>query len=312
MSQPPQQPGPFGQQPYGQQPGGFGQQPGWGQQGQQPAPQPGQQPGQPNQPGYGQQPGFPQTGGQPQQPQPTWDQPPGQQQPGWGQQPAWGQQPGQPGQPGFGQQPGFPQQQGFPGYPGGPVRKNKALPWLLAGGGVVVAGVVVLLLFVFGVFGGSKTSSPDAVAQAVADALNTNNQAEATQVSCSGSSDPADTQALRAMKALHIQASVTGQAEVNGDSATATLHLSFQAAGSSVGLDAKLMMQLQNGKWCVPDNGLQPISSSERVNGQNPSDLNPFTNIPGSGIPTELPGESGIPTELPTGTDDFPTSVPTF
>lgn len=304
MSQPPQPPGPFGQPPYGQQPGG----PQWGQQPGQPGP--GDQP----QPGYGQQPGFPPTGPQPQPgwgqqtPPPGWGQPgqPGQPQPTQPGQPAWGQQPGFPGQqPGFGQQ-NFP---GYPGAPGGPPKKNKALPWLLAGGGVVVVGVVVLLLFVFGVFGGSS-NSPDTVAQEVADALNTQDTAKAAAISCTGKADSTDSEALQALKAAHIQASVTGKAQVNGSNATATLHLNFQEAGQTVDLDAKLTMQQQSGKWCVPDNGLAPIQSSMRVNGQNPGNFNPSapdTDIPDSGIPDSGIPDSGVPSELPGDGSSAPT-----
>jgi hypothetical protein len=292
MTQPPQPPGPFGQpNPYGQQPGGFGQQPGWGQQ---PADQPGfgQQPGYPQQPAWGQQPA--QQPPQPGQPQ----------QPGWGQQPAWGQQ--QPGQPGVpGQPPGYPPQGGYPGYPGGPggPRRNSALPWVLAGGGVVVVGVVVGLLFVFGVFGGSS-NSPDAVAQTVADAVNSQNSAKAQTVACAGASAPdfSDNQAMQQLKSIAggLKASVSGKAQVNGNQATATLHLSFSFEGQTGSLDGTLSMQQQNGKWCVPTGGFQPVGSSLKINGQSPGNFGvpgsgsgglPGTGLPGTGIP-----ETGLPT----------------
>ncbi|MEU5400993.1 PQQ-binding-like beta-propeller repeat protein [Streptomyces sp. NPDC005963] len=146
--QPPQQPGPYGQQ----QPGAYGEQ--------QPGPY-GQQPGP-----YQQQPGpYQQPGGPPQQP-PQQPGPYGQQQPGaYGQQPGpYGQQPSA-GAPGY----GYPQQTapypqapgpyGYPGaqpqYPGGPVppapptgggpgRFFKGKP------GVIIAAAVAALLVIGG------------------------------------------------------------------------------------------------------------------------------------------------------------------
>jgi hypothetical protein len=285
MTQPPQQPGPFGQpNPYGQQPGGFGQQPGWGQQ-----PQSGEQPG------FGQQPGYP-----PQQP--AWGQQP--QQPVWGQQPAWGQpQPGQPGVPG--QPPGYPPQGGFPGYPGGPggPGRNRALPWVLAGGGVVVVGLVIGLLFVFGVFGGGSSNSPDAVAQTVADAVNTQDGNKAATVACAGSSTPdfSDNQAMQELKGLAggLRATVAGKAQVNGSQATATLRLSFSFEGQTGSLDGTLSMRQQNGKWCVPTGGFQPVGSSLKINGQSPGNLIPGAGsggLPGTGQPGTGNPDTGIPT----------------
>ena len=325
MSVPPQQPGPYGQPgPFGPPPDGFGQ-----QQGGYPG-QPGQQG---PQPGYGQQPGYPQQGGYPQQ-QPGGypGQPgavPGQPQPGQpmpGQQPGYGPpsggfpQPGygppsggfpQQGQPQFGQPGGYPGYPGGPGGPGGPT-KNKALPWILAGGGVVVVGVVVVLLFVFGVFGGggkgASGSSPDQLAAAVADVLNTENVQEANTLSCSGhASSSDDLNQLKSSGITSIHATVGQKATVTGNTAKATLHLSFKVAVAGQthtgDMDGILTMQQQSGKWCVPDNGFNPDQSSVRIDGQNPNSFGQGGGSGGSGgdsgsnLPSGLPGDgSTVPT----------------
>jgi hypothetical protein len=309
MSVPPQQPGPFGQPgPYGQQPDGFGQQPGgfgqqpggYGQPG-----QPGQQPG--PQPGYGQQPGYPPSGGFP---------PPGGPQPGYG--PPSGAFPGQQPPPGYPPQQGYPGQTGafpgqqpppgFPGYTGGPGGpgggRNKAMPWLLAGGGVVVVGVVVVLLFVFGVFGGSKgsTNSPDQLAQAVADVLNTQDNARANTLSCGGATSVTNSQDLQQMKDAQLKATVAGPAQVNGSTAKATIHLKFQYQGHTVELDGTVPMQEQGGKWCVQGN-FSADNNSMKVDGQN------FTGgIPDSSGLSGGTDEPSVPNSLPGDGDSVPPS----
>lgn len=218
-----------------------------------------------------------------------------------------------------GQPPGYPPQGGFPGYPGGPGApggRNRALPWILAGGGVVVVGVVVGLLFVFGVFGGGgPNSSPDAVAAALADALNTHNDNEAQAITCGGGSGGnfSDNQALQQMKndAATIRATVTGKAQVNGNSATSTLHLTFTGGGQTIELDGTLSMQKQNGKWCAPANGFQPNVSSMKINGQSPGNFGPGASgvpgVPGTGAPG-FPG--GGPSGLPSA-PSLPSAGPT-
>lgn len=292
MSVPPQQPGQPG--PYGQQPGGFGQQPGYGQQ---PGPQPGygQRPGYGpgyGQQGYGQQ-GYGQQPGHPQQPQ---------QQGGYGMpgQQGYPGQSGPPGQPGQFGQPGFP---GYPG-PGGPVRqKNKALPWLLGGGGVVVVGVVVALLFVFGVFGGGSTGSPDDVAQTLAAALNSRDASKANDIGCAGGTSPTDNQTLQEFKDAQVKATVKGKARVDGSQATAVLHFTFRDAGHTIDVDANLVMKQQNGKWCVPPDGFQPDQKSMRIDGKSPD---AFAGGSGGGSPFGDTGTPGIPGD--SGSPGFPDS----
>lgn len=170
MSVPPQQPG-----PYGQQPGGW--------------PQSGSQPNPYGQPGpYGQQPGgFPGTGGQPAQPGGPYGQQPGQ--PGqfgqadpYAQQGQFGQQPGygQPGQPGpYGQQPGF----GQPGFPGGQPPKKSPLPWILGGGGVLAVILVIVLIFAFS-GGSTANSTPEEAAKSAVAALNNQDLAAMKSLTC--------------------------------------------------------------------------------------------------------------------------------
>ncbi|OEU97773.1 hypothetical protein AN217_07820 [Streptomyces qinglanensis] len=143
------QPGPYGQGPYGQQPP------------------------QPPQPGYGypqqppqQQPGY----GYPQQGQP-------QQQPGYGYpqqgQPQGGAPYGQPGQPQGGAPYGQPGQPGMPGqpHPGMPMPpqggggKGKTIGIVV--GALVVVGAIIGGLFMFGVIGGGayKLDAPQSIGE---------------------------------------------------------------------------------------------------------------------------------------------------
>jgi hypothetical protein len=148
VTYPPQQPGPYGQQPQQPPPsGGYYVPPGAGY---------------PPPPGYqqpGQQPGYPPSGQQ-QPGQQSGYPPPGQQQPG--------QQPGYPPSPGY-QQPGFPPGPGSypqggpgqPGYPGGqPPRKGGPLPWILGAVGALVVVVVLVGGFAWpGFFHSGSTGS---------------------------------------------------------------------------------------------------------------------------------------------------------
>jgi hypothetical protein len=235
----------------------------------------------PAQPGYG-----PPSGGFPQQPGAFPQQSGGFQQP----------YPGQPGQPVFGQQPGgYP---GFPGGPGGPA-KSKAKPWLFVGGGVVVLGVVAVLLFVFGVFGaGSKGSqqSPDQLAQAVADVLNNQDTAKANTISCTGTPSVTNSGDLQQLKDSKVKATVSGKAQVTGNTAKATIHLNFQESGHTIDMDGTVTMQQQGGKWCVPDNGFSADSNSIKMDGKSPGDIagGGDPNSSGSGDTTDN-GSSGLP-----------------
>jgi hypothetical protein len=221
MSVPPQQPGPYGQQPGWPQPDVPGG-----------APQPGQQPGY-GQP-YGQQPGgyYPQTGPQPQ--------------PGWGQQP-YGTPPGgygQPGQPGAYGQPGQ-----FPGQFGPPQGGRKSpLPWILIGGGVLVVGIVVVLIVVLS--GGPNSSDPKSVAQAYVDAVNNKDSSAMANVSCAADKALLD-RAKNAPKNQQGQGQgsipniklTLGDVKTNGDSATAT------ATTNQGGTPIPLKLVKEGGAW---------------------------------------------------------------
>lgn len=229
MTYPPQQPGPYDPEGTGYpQSGGFGQQPG----------------------GY-QTPGsYPGTGGF--------------QQPGTG----GFQQPGTGGfqQPGYQPTAGF-QQPGYGGYPGGsfpPPQKKSALPWILTGGGVLVVGVVVVLLFVFGVFGGSKanTGTAQSVAQAYVTAWNNKDSATMNSLYCAGTQPTATPGATGVVPTnasipnVDVTVALDGAPVVSGTTATAKARVTIN--GSTSDWTAKL--QENNGSWCIdgfpsPDSG---------------------------------------------------------
>jgi hypothetical protein len=216
MTQPPQQPGPYG----GQQPG-YGQQPG-----------PGQQPG-----GYPQQGGYP-TGGYPQQGGYPQSGPIPQQQPG-----AYGQ-PGQYGQP---------PQYGQPGQYGQPLggRKKSPLPWILGAGGVVVIAVVVVLILVLS-GGDSDTSSPQATADSIVTVVNNRDVEGAKKLYCDpaqGASDNADITDIP--KDLKISAK-KGNVADHGDTATAEVIVSVQGGpGQSGNVTINFDLKKKGSGWCV-------------------------------------------------------------
>jgi hypothetical protein len=214
MSQPPQQPGPYG-----------GQQPGWGQQ-----PGPGQQPG-----GYQQQGGYPQSGGFPQQGGYPQTGPQSQQQPG-----GYGQY-GQAGQ--FGQQP----QYGQPGAygPQGYGKKKSPMPWILAGGGVVVIAVAVVLILVL--TGGSDSSNPRSVAEQAVKAINDRDVEAARAVDCNQGGSMGDFDINEVPQDL--RAELTGDVTEEGDRATAPIKMTVQ--GTSI--SGNMILQKRDGAWCVSD-----------------------------------------------------------
>ncbi|TDP92173.1 hypothetical protein [Labedaea rhizosphaerae] len=201
-----------------QPPGPYGQQPGYG--GQQPY---GQQP-------YGQQPGgYPQSGGYPQQ-----------------------------GYPQSGPQPqqGYQQAGGYGGYPGGygqPPKKSP-MPWILGIGGAVVVAVVVVLIIVLSGGGSGDTSSPNGVAQAAVDAINNKDADAANKLSCkSGGSVEDSSKALEELKNADVHASLKGDPQVNGDTATATVNMDVTYQGHHINQDLELSMKKNGDSWCVDD-----------------------------------------------------------
>ncbi|MGW6444526.1 Rv0361 family membrane protein [Lentzea sp. NPDC055074] len=258
MTYPPQQPGPYGQQPgHGQQP-----QPGYGQQ---PPPGHGQQYGQPQQNPFGQQ--GPQSGGFPQQGQY------GQQQGQYGQQPGqYGQQPpGQQGQQPYGQQP-----YGQPGGFGGPPPK-KSNTGLIVG---VVVGVLVLVgggitaavLFAGGNSSDSSTSAPDSGAGG-GDAAEVKNVAKeyfainndidkASKLACKEVIDeakelqekfkqlPAEQQKAAEELSKTLKPKVTvGDATVSGDQATVKVKIEMSYSGQSKVTDTEVKFKKISGDW---------------------------------------------------------------
>jgi hypothetical protein len=248
MSQPPQQPG-----PYGGQPPGYGYQPG-----------PGQQPG-----GYPSHGGYPQSGGYPQ--------PGGYPPAGPGPQPSQGGYSpyGQPGQ--YGQQP----QYGYPnayGPQGGGSGRKSVKPWIFAGGGVIVIAAVVVLILVL--TGGPDTSNSREVAQAVVDAANAKDANTIAGLSCAKYKDKqteikqqidpaADPEVPAEMKNVSVSFTL-GNVSESGDKATANVTVKFSnvpAALKSVLKDTtgKMALQKEGGKWtfCGFDSeGVGPTSGS--------------------------------------------------
>jgi hypothetical protein len=181
------------------------------------------------------------------------------------------QQPGQP-EP-YGQQPEFYLQQlsGYPGSQGdlgGKSHRKKVLPWLIAGGGIVIGGVVVALLFVFGVFDGSSTSTPDGVLRAAAGALNKQDTTALNGLGCDGSAAANAAQDMQNLRGASPTWSVTGTTQAAGNGATGTLHLSASSQGHVFGINFTLTMNQRKGRWCVPNGGMTPEPNSETIDGK--------------------------------------------
>jgi hypothetical protein len=157
---------------------------------------------------------------------------------------------------------------------------------------------VVVLLFVFGVFGGSKgsTNSPDQLAQAVADVLNTQDTTKANTLSCDGTPSVTNSQDLQQLKSSQVKATVSGSAQVTGNKATATIHLNFKSSGHTIDLDGTVSMQQQGGKWCVPNNGFAANNNSMKIDGMSQSEFGSGGGSGSSGgpsVPNSLPGDGG-------------------
>ncbi len=176
---------------------------------------------------------------------------------------------------------GFPGQGGRPPVP--PGRRGRTLPWLPVAGGLVVVGIVLVVLFTSGAVGGAgNRGNPDAVAASVADSLTNRNTGEARAAACDGTS-PVGDQVLQRLQSYQVTAQVKGKAQVYGQQALATIHLSFLDGGHTLDMDSALYMDLRDGHWCVPAAGLQPDGNSVRIDGRQPGDL----------------GQAGLPSGAP-------------
>ncbi|RZS43459.1 hypothetical protein EV193_102439 [Herbihabitans rhizosphaerae] len=230
MSQPPQQPGPYGQQPgYGQQ-GGYGPPSGgFPQQGpQQGGGYPQQQSG-----GYPQQGGYPQAGQQ--------------------------QQPG-----------GYPQQGGYPpggGFP--PPQKKSPLPWILAIVGVlVIGGAVALILVLSGGDEGSDSGHADAgktaegTAKAFAGAVNEKSLEKAKAQICK---PPPDSE-LQPIIDQYSELSVEKVEEKSGGTA-ATATGSGKRRGQAG--QGKITLKKEGERWCVTSLSASPSGGSSSTRGSS-------------------------------------------
>jgi uncharacterized protein YxeA len=221
MSQPPFQPGQFGEQPGGQpqQPGGHPQQGGFpAQQGGFPQQQPG---------GFPQQGAFPQPGGDPQA--------------------------GYPQQPGGDPQAGYPQQQaGYPPQGGQPQpgwaphdapKKRGSLPWILVGGGVLVVGVVVTLILTLG------GNSPDGAAKSFITALRAGDVNAANALICDEKDRlPAELFEKADQDRAEISDLTITSVDEQGDKAT----VKFEATDSNgKKQNGTIKVRNKDGDWCV-------------------------------------------------------------
>jgi len=231
MTNPPQQPGPHGEQPgqippsgsfpqqqpdpYGQPSGPFPQQPGqFGQ-------FPGQAPAQPGQPG--------QPGGPLPQIDPTTGQPYGWQQP---------QQAGYPAVGGYATQ---SNPYGLPSDAFSPRPKRSALPWVLGIGGIVVIGITVTLVLVL--TGGTDLTTPRGTAEAVLAATADGDHEGYNKLLC----DPDD-----AVDATEIgrfeEPKIVGDVTEEGDRATVNFTVKYEGEPRN----GRVRMERKaDGTWCV-------------------------------------------------------------
>ena len=218
MTYPPQQPGQWGQQPYGQ-PGPYGQQP-------QPYGQQGQPYGQQGQP-YGQQ-------GQPYPPQGMPGQPYGQQ-----------------GQAPYPQQPyGYPPYGPSPGSSGGKQSKTGLIVGLAIGAVALVGGGIALILVLTG--GGD---SPRDVAERYVEAMNTRDAEKLYDVLCEEGRKEADkdleergkTLADVTFPELQVDLELVGDPEVHGDTAT----MLVRVIDGSRTKTTDFPMKDSDAGWCV-------------------------------------------------------------
>jgi hypothetical protein len=180
---------------------------------------------------------------------------------------------------------GFPGQGGVPPIPPGERRRTR-VPWLLGAAAVVVVGVVLVVLFASGALGGAgNNGNPDAVAASVADSLTNRNDGEARSLACDGKS-PVANQVLLRLQSYQVTAKVKGKAQIYGTRSLATIHLTFHNGGHTLDVDSALNMDLRAGQWCVPAAGLQPDSTTMRVDGRQPG--SPQQGLPGT-VPTAPP-----------------------
>jgi hypothetical protein len=134
------------------------------------------------------------------------------------------------------------------------------MPWILAGGGVVVIAVVVIL--VIALTGGADTSSPEGVAEAAVAAVNDEDVAALTELTCDADKSevedsmgsPSDLDpSLANVEVSYELGEVTTEGE---DQATAKITMSF----SNVPEEAKeflkdqtvsLPLRKENDNWCI-------------------------------------------------------------
>jgi hypothetical protein len=158
-----------------------------------------------------------------------------------------------PQQPGEGPMYG---QAGHFGQPGGyvpppPPKERHPLPWILGGAAVLVIAVVVVLVVVL--TGGTDTSSPKAVNDAVVKALNDKDLKALQGMLCRPDVIPREiNQGIALGKDLvDVRASAKGDPAENGDTATSTITLRVAAMGQNLQADVELTYRKRDDSWCV-------------------------------------------------------------
>lgn len=241
MTYPPQQPGPYGNQPdpygsYGQQPP---QQPAWG----------GGWDQQQQQPGYG-----PQSGGFPQQ-QPGYGPPP--QQPGWG-----GYPPGPP-----------------PRKKTGLIAGLAIGGVLLVGGGVTA--VILLTGddkpqqngSIANAEPGGGGDGPQGVVQRVISAIDDKDTQAALATLCDSSVKSPAFELDKAPASVTLKASQAGEISETGDNARARLSIKVTEGASSKGstVNMSLTLKKKDGKWCVSNASMGGTGTSRPPSASRPS-----------------------------------------
>jgi hypothetical protein len=251
MTYPPQQPGPYGNQPdpygsYGQQPQ---QQPGWGG---------GWDQQQQQQPGYG-----PQSGGFPQQ------------QPGYGP-PSGGFPP--PQQPGW----------GGGGYPPGPPPRKKTglIAGLAIGGVLLVGGGVTAIILLTGDDkpqqngsiadakpGGGGEGSAEDVVKRVISAIDDKDTQAALATLCDSSVKSPAFELDKAPASVTLKASQAGDITEQGDNARARLSIKVTEGASSKGstVNMSLTLKKKDGKWCVSNASMGGTGTSRPPSASRPT-----------------------------------------
>lgn len=132
-----------------------------------------------------------------------------------------------------------------------PPKQRNPLPWILGGAGVLVIAVVVVLIVVL--TGGSDTSSPKSVNDAVVKAVNDKDVKALKALLCSPDVLPStvSTAVSAGKDFVDISATAKGDPVQQGSTATSTVSVHVSAAGQTFDADLRITMKQNNGSWCL-------------------------------------------------------------